>query len=102
MCHAAESLLGGTVVILFGTNAVSYGCEDFHCGLRGITRDALKRLQFRTAGMEFATEMIAVAKKAGLRIGQVPVSLRKCRFEHRSKVRIVRDGVRHLEYILGG
>ncbi|MBP3205474.1 MAG: glycosyltransferase family 2 protein [Lachnospiraceae bacterium] len=76
--------------------------KDFHCGLRGITRDALKRLQFRTAGMEFATEMIAVAKKAGLRIGQVPVSLRKCRFEHRSKVRIVRDGVRHLEYILGG
>ncbi|SER12002.1 Glycosyl transferase family 2 [Lachnospiraceae bacterium NE2001] len=78
---------------------------DFHCGLRGLTRDGLERIQeaggFRTTGMEFATEMIAMSVKAGLRIGQVPVTLRRCRVERQSKLRTIRDGLRHLRYIFG-
>ena len=76
------------------------GITDFHCGLRGIRRDALERCAFHTDGMEFATEMIAEAARRGLRIGQVSVPLRKSRKERTEKLRTVRDGLRHLWYIV--
>lgn len=72
---------------------------DFHCGLRGLTRTAAERLEFHTGGMEFATEMIAVAVKSGLSVGQVPVRLRRCTQARQSKLRTLRDGLRHLVYI---
>lgn len=74
--------------------------RDFHCGLRGLTGDAARRLSFQTGGMEFATEMIALAAAAGLRIGQCPTPLHPCDLPRRSKLRPVPDGFRHLRYIL--
>ena len=44
--------------------------KDFHCGIRGIRKDALRKCTFKTTGMEFATEMIAEASRKGLRIGE--------------------------------
>lgn len=76
--------------------------KDYHCGLRGISREALGKLKFHTTGMEFATEMIAEAERKKLRIGQVPVSLKKCRDSRQSKLRTIRDGIRHLVYIIRG
>ena len=73
--------------------------RDFHCGLRGLTGEAAEKLFFQTAGMEFATEMIMQAAKEEIRIGQVPVELKCCRFERRSKLHAIRDGIRHLGYI---
>ncbi len=75
--------------------------NDFHCGLRGFRRDTVEKLDLRTGGMEFATEMIAQAAKHDLHIAQTPVSLRKCRVSRQSKLRIIRDGLRHLTYICG-
>ena len=74
--------------------------RDFHCGLRGLTADAAKRLPFRSGGMEFATEMIALAARNGLHIGQTPTPLRRCCQKRRSKLRTLPDGFRHLRYIL--
>ena len=74
--------------------------NDFHCGIRAVSRRALTKLSFCTGGMEFATEMIAQASAAHLRIAQIPVKLRKCPANRRSKLRTVRDGFRHLAYIL--
>ena len=73
--------------------------KDFHCGIRGISSKALEMLDLRTGGMEFATEMIAQAAMNGLAIAQTPVTLRKCTLLRRSKLRIIRDGLRHLLYI---
>ena len=72
---------------------------DFHCGLRGISRQALEKLTFRTDGMEFATEMIAEAAGKKLHIEQIPVPLRKCEYKRQSKLRTIRDGFRHFRYI---
>lgn len=79
-----------------------FGTEvyDFHCGLRGLSRKAASQLEFHTEGMEFATEMIAEAARHALCIGQIPVPLKKCRYERTSKLRTIRDGCRHLTYIL--
>lgn len=72
---------------------------DFHCGLRGLTRAAAGQLEVHTEGMEFATEMIAAAVKQGLTLRQVPVTLRKSICKRKSKLRTLRDGLRHLLYI---
>ena len=76
--------------------------RDFHCGLRGLTRAAAERMELQTDGMEFATELIAEAARRGLRIGQAPVRLRRCTLERSSKLRTIRDGFRHLGFILRG
>ena len=73
---------------------------DFHCGLRGLTRSAAEMLEFHTDGMEFATEMIAQTVRTGLSVSQTPVVLRKCSYKRKSKLRTIRDGLRHLLYML--
>lgn len=73
---------------------------DFHCGLRGLTRSAAEMLELQTDGMEFATEMIAQAARTGFSIAQTPVVLRKCSYKRKSKLRTIRDGLRHLFYML--
>src|SRR5688500_7517561 len=48
---------------------------DFHCGLRGFSREAFDRMELRTSGMEFASEMVVKSTLLGLRITEVPVVL---------------------------
>lgn len=73
---------------------------DFHSGLRGLTRRVAEQLAFSAEGMEFATEMIAEAARHHLCILQIPVVLRKCEYGRESKLRTIRDGLRHLGYII--
>lgn len=81
---------------------VKFGVKihDWHCGIRGIRKDALERLTLKTDGMEFATEMIAEASRKDLRIGEVSVPLKRARGERKEKLRTIRDGLRHLWYII--
>ena len=81
---------------------VKFGVKihDWHCGIRGIRRASLQKLNLQTDGMEFATEMIAEASRKGLRIGEVSVPLKKARNERQEKLRTIRDGFRHLWYIV--
>ena len=90
--------IGAMMLSKIGRQKIHTDVNDFHCGIRGIRREALGRLKFHTEGMEFATEMIAEAVKEGLRITQIPVTLRKCTVMRRSKLSIVRDGYRHFVY----
>ena len=73
---------------------------DFHCGLRAFRRDAVPRMNLRTPGMEFATEMIVNAVQAGLRIAEVPTRLRRDGRDRPPHLRSFRDGWRHLRFIL--
>ena len=92
--------IGVRLLSAMGRRRYRTDVRDFHCGMRGLTRKAAEQLAFRTGGMEFATEMIALAAKAGLRIGQCPVRLRKCTLDRKSKLRTLPDGNRHLRYML--
>ncbi len=92
--------IGVRALSFLGRKRYGVSIGDFHGGLRGLTREAAGKLDFKTTGMEFATEMIALASKAGLRVGEVPVKLKKCRYHRVSKLRTVRDGLRHLIFII--
>jgi glycosyltransferase involved in cell wall biosynthesis len=48
--------------------------SDIRCGMRALTRDALDRLRLGATGMEFASEMLVEAVRAGLDVVEVPVS----------------------------
>jgi hypothetical protein len=66
--------------------------------MRAFRREVLPRLRLRMPGMEFASEMIVNAARARLRIGEVPVNYRARRGE--SKLDTLRDGWRHLRFLL--
>ena len=85
---------------LLGRKRYNVKVADFHSGLRGLTKSAAETLHFRTTGMEFATEMIAEAGRRRLRIMNVPIKLKRCKYARKSKLRTVRDGLRHIVYIV--
>ena len=92
--------IGARVLSLIARVRYRTKVRDFHCGLRGFTRDALTQMKLRTTGMEFATEIVAEAVRRKLRIGQIAVKLRRSTAPRQSKLRTVRDGLRHLKYII--
>ncbi len=72
---------------------------DFHCGMRAFTPEAYSRMKLRTPGMEFATEMVANAVLAGLRVGEVPVVLYPDGRDRPPHLNTFRDGWRHARFI---
>lgn len=90
----------GTPVLTFVLNFI-FGTRvsDINCGLRAFRRACLDRLSLRSPGMEFASEMVIHAKKAGLRFVESPIRYRN-RGGGEAKLRTLRDGWRHLRFIL--
>ena len=76
------------------------GISDAHCGMRGFKREAIRRLSLHSSGMEFASEMVIRAAQEGVRIGEVPTSLRPDGRGRRPHLRTWRDGWRHLRFML--
>jgi glycosyltransferase involved in cell wall biosynthesis len=73
---------------------------DFHCGLRAFSREAFERMNLRTTGMEFASEMVIKAALLKMRVGQVPVTLYRDGRSRPPHLRSWRDGWRHLRLML--
>ena len=74
--------------------------RDFHCGMRGFTREAFARMGARSPGMEFASEMVIGAQRAGLAIREVPIKLYPDKRDRAPHLRSFRDGWRHLRLII--
>lgn len=53
--------------------------SDIHCGMRGITRDALHRMDLRSQSWEYASEMVIKSVHMGLRTAEVAVHFLKDR-----------------------
>lgn len=92
--------LGNPVLSFVGRLFFRTRIRDFHCGLRGFSRDAITQLGLVTPGMEFASEMVAKAALAGLQIAEVPTSLRPDGRDRPPHLRTWRDGWRHLRFLL--
>jgi hypothetical protein len=72
--------------------------SDAHCGLRAVRRDALRRLDLQSGGMELASEMVIRASREHLVVRELPIALHPRAGE--SKLSRFRDGWRHLRLIL--
>ena len=74
--------------------------NDINCGLRGIKRDAIIKLNCKSSGMEFASEMLIKAAKAKLKIEEIPINFYKDKRNSKPHLKTLQDGVRHLKIIL--
>lgn len=92
--------LGNPVLTGIGRLFFRSPCGDFHCGLRGFRKDAIERLDLRTTGMEFASEMVVKATLHGLRLSEVPTTLSPDGRSRPPHLRSWRDGWRHLRFLL--
>ena len=92
--------IGNPVLSFVGRLFFRSRIGDFHCGLRGVDRDAIRALYLRTTGMEFASEMVVKATLGGLRIAEVPTTLSPDGRSRAPHLRSFRDGWRHLRFLL--
>lgn len=92
--------LGNPVLSTIGRVFFTSPIRDFHCGLRGFSRDAMMALELRAPGMEFASEMVVKATMRGLRIAEVPTTLSPDGRSRPPHLRSWRDGWRHLRFLL--
>jgi len=97
---ALHRYLGNPVLSTLARVMYQIPINDFHCGMRAFTREAFERMNVRTAGMEFATEMVIGAAHAGLRITEIPTRLFPDKRDRPPHLRSFRDGWRHLRFIL--
>jgi len=93
--YLGTPFLSGLLCLFFGARV-----SDINCGMRGMTRELCQRLDFRTTGMEFASESLIKAAKAGARMTEVPITMWPDRRGRAPHLRPFRDGWRHLRFIL--
>ncbi len=91
--YIGNPVLTGILGVFFGQRV-----SDAHCGMRAMTREANDRMGLRTSGMEYASEMIAMAIRRGLKVAEIPIVYHPR--EGESKLRSFRDGWRHLRFML--
>jgi glycosyltransferase involved in cell wall biosynthesis len=91
--------VGNPVLTLLLNLRFRSGVRDAHCGMRAFRRDLLPALDLRADGMEFASEHVVRSAQLGLDVRQVAIGY----FPRRgaSKLATLRDGWRHLRYLLG-
>jgi glycosyltransferase involved in cell wall biosynthesis len=91
--YIGNPVLSGFLKLLYRTPV-----QDAHCGMRAVRRDALPKLDLRSDGMEFASEMVIRATKADLNVREFPIALHPR--GGKSKLNPFSDGWRHLRLML--
>lgn len=91
--YIGSPIINFIIRLFFGTRI-----GDSQSGFRAFRREATERMNLRASGMELASEMIVNASRAGLNITEVPAPYALRRGE--SKLNTVRDGWRHLRFLL--
>lgn len=97
---AMHRYLGNPVLTAIGRLFFHSPAGDFHCGMRGFHKAAVMKMDLRTTGMEFASEMVVKATLRKLRISEVPVTLSPDGRSRPPHLRRWRDGWRHLRFLL--
>lgn len=93
--YFGNPFLSGLMNVFFRT-----GVSDAHCGMRGFSKESYEKMNLRSTGMEFATEMVVKAKNRDLKITEIPITLHKDGRSAAPHLRSFRDGWRHLRLLL--
>jgi glycosyltransferase involved in cell wall biosynthesis len=92
--------IGNPILSFIGRLFFRANVGDFHCGLRGFTQSAFQKMDLRTTGMEFASEIVIKAKLMGLKMTEVPTFMSHDGRSRPPHLRPYRDGWRHLRFML--
>jgi glycosyltransferase involved in cell wall biosynthesis len=74
--------------------------HDFHCGMRAFSAEGYRRMNLKTTGMEFASEMVVNSTLNGLKVSEVPITLHPDGRSRPPHLKPWRDGWRHLRFML--
>ncbi|MDW5288848.1 glycosyltransferase family 2 protein [Formosa sp. PL04] len=91
--------LGNPVLSFIGKLFYKIKIGDFHCGLRGFSKEAFLKMNLKTSGMEFASEMIVKSKLKNLKITEVPTILYPDGRTRKPHLNTWQDGWRHLRFL---
>ena len=91
--------LGNPILSFIGRFLFLIDIKDFHCGLRGFKKESIIKLNLKSSGMEYASEMIIRASLSGYKIKQIPVRLKIGIKGRKPHLRTWRDGWRHLKFM---
>src|SRR6201996_273761 len=86
--------LGNPVLSFVGRLFFPSAIGDFHCGLRGFSRESMLKLGLQSPGMEFASEMVVKAALHELRIEETPTTLKPAGRSRPPHLKTWRDGWR--------
>lgn len=92
--------LGNPVLSFLGRLFYDIKIGDFHCGLRGFSKEAYTKMDLKTTGMEFASEMIVKSKLNDLKIIEVPTILYPDGRSRKPHLKTWSDGWRHLRFLM--
>ncbi|HCT59991.1 MAG TPA: dolichol-P-glucose synthetase [Acidobacterium sp.] len=92
--------IGNPILSSIGKALFRCPASDFHCGIRGFSKEAFHRMDLRTTGMEYASEMVIKATLMNMKITEVPTTLSPDGRSRPPHLRPYRDGWRHLRFML--
>lgn len=92
--------LGNPVLSFIGRLFFKIKIRDFHCGLRGFSKEAAIKMDLRTTGMEFASEIVIKAALLKMKITEVPTTLYPDGRNRPPHLNTWHDGWRHLRFLL--
>lgn len=92
--HIGNPALTAILNLFFKT-----GVSDAHSGFRAVRKSALEKLDLKSRGMEYASEMVLKASWKGLKIKDVPITYHP-RKGGKPKLSSFSDGWRHLKLML--
>ncbi len=92
--------LGNPVLTALGRLFFHSPSREFHCGLRAFRKDSFERMDIRSTGMEFASEMVVKASLLHMKVAEVPTTLSPDGRSHPPHLRTWHDGWRHLRFLL--
>ena len=92
--------LGNPVLSFIGRLFFKTTIGDFHCGLRGFRKESIIKLNLKSSGMEFASEVVVSSVLNNFLIDEVPTTLKKDGRSRPPHLRTWRDGYRHLRFLL--
>ena len=95
----SHKYIGNPILSFIGRMFFNSRIGDFHCGLRGYNRESIHRLELKTSGMEYASEMVVMAELNHYKITEVPTTLDKDGRSRAPHLRSFRDGWRHLKFL---
>jgi len=91
--YIGNPILSGMCRLFFRTKL-----SDIHCGMRAFTKEAYKKMNLLTTGMEFATEMVVSALMNNLKICEIPINYYPRK--GKSKLMPFADAWRHIRFML--
>lgn len=91
--------IGNPILSFIGRLFFKTPANDFHCGLRGFTKETIRRMDLQTTGMELASEIVIKASILAMKTCEVPTVLSPDGRGRPPHLNSFRDGWRHLRFL---